>query len=340
MLTRDYPPKIGGIATHTSALVKHLKKIGVQVDVFAGTSDIRTLFKPIRQSFNEYDIVHVQSSPYGAFVRKQPMVVTVHAPVRTEAEFYTWSLKLKSIPAYILEKFTFRKCESVIAVSELTKKDLIEKYGLASSKIDVILNGVEYEKFRTERSIAVKNGNVAQSGVPSILILSRLEPRKNIEEAILVLSKIRKRFKVTIAGEGSERHKLEKLSKEKNVNIDFLGRVDAERLPGVYAHADIFVSTSRSEGFGLTILEAMASGCAVVASKIPTHRDLIENGRNGILYENTLDFEAKLNLLLSDSDLVRKIGREAQDSAEKFSWDNVASQVLKQYTKCLNLNRN
>src|SRR5437879_11505036 len=88
ILTRDYPPAFGGVATHVDGIVRALRRLGTDVDVFVGGNNFRTALLPLIKSLRQYDIVHVQSSPYGAFVIGVPMVVTVHAPVLTEWGHY------------------------------------------------------------------------------------------------------------------------------------------------------------------------------------------------------------------------------------------------------------
>src|SRR5229473_7338038 len=109
ILTRDYPPAIGGIATHVEGLVKGLARLGVEVELNVGSNDVKTLLLPFDLPLKEYDVVHVQSLPYGAFVIGAPLVVTVHSPVLEEFAHYRNSLKIASMPAIALEKATLSR---------------------------------------------------------------------------------------------------------------------------------------------------------------------------------------------------------------------------------------
>lgn len=332
MLTRDYPPRIGGVATHVAGLVKALTKRGITVEVFAGGSDLRTLTMPLRKRLDKFDLVHVQSSPYGALVSGRPLVVTVHAPVRREWEHYTLGSKLKSVVAYPCEKLTFGKAHAILSVSNMTKQDLVRKYGIEERVIEVIGNGVDLATFAVRREMR----RVANR----ILLVSRLEPRKNIDEAIISLSKFRSdQYEAKIAGEGSQRARLERLARDLGVRVMFLGQVSLPELRRLYAEADIFISTSRSEGFGLSVLESMAAGCAVIASGIPTHRDMIKDGFNGLLYDDVSELESKMSSLLSTPDRVFELGTRAQETASGYSWEKVAERVLTAYNRCLDWNQ-
>src|SRR5579862_7945991 len=104
ILTRDYPPAIGGIATHVERLVVALRRLGVDADLYVGYNDVKTLLLPFDMPLKDYDLIHVQSLPYGAFVFGVPLVVTVHSPVLEEFAHYRSSLKVAAIPAVALEK--------------------------------------------------------------------------------------------------------------------------------------------------------------------------------------------------------------------------------------------
>lgn len=328
MITRDYPPKTGGISTHVISLVAALKRLGIEVQVLAGYSDLRTLVAPLFKQFHEYDLVHVQSSPYGVFVFGRPLVVTVHAPILAEWHYYNLAGKLKSIPAFLLERITFRKVRTLLSVSNLTRKQLIANYGVDQNRIQVIGNGVDYSRFawrRERRAVANK-----------ILLVSRLEPRKNVEEAVRTLGGLQHQdYEAKIAGKGSQREMLERMARQSGANVTFVGEVSYHELVHLYRDADIFLTTSHSEGFGLSLLEAMASGCAVIASNIPTHREIVHDSVDGMLYENPSDLLSKLKMLLSTPTKVYELGRNASDTARGYSWDAVATRVARAYKECL-----
>jgi len=329
MLTRDYPPRTGGIAVHSEALVTQLTAMGVTVDVFVGGSDLGTTLLPLKSDFDRYDIVHVQSSPYGLFIAKKRLVVTVHATVLTELNYYTASQKFKSIPAIVFEKLTLNKAKVIIAVSNATKEDLVSRYGVEETKISVIGNGIDFDRFAVGRNLPMKPFN--------ILMVSRLEPRKNVEEAIRILAKLSgDDYRARIVGTGSQKAKLEQLASKVGARVEFLGVVSEDRLPNIYTESDIFLSTSLSEGFGISVLEAMAAGCAVVASDIVTHRDLITDGTDGILYDGPSDLEVKLRWLTSAPSVIRALGEKARENARRYSWREVAQRVLRAYERCIN----
>jgi glycosyltransferase involved in cell wall biosynthesis len=328
ILTRDYPPAIGGIATHVDGLVKALRRMGVEADLYVGSHDVRTLLLPFDIPLKKYDVVHVQSLPYGAFVFGVPLVVTVHSPVLEEFAHYRNALKLASLPAVALEKASLSRASAILAVSGQSRSDLLGMYGLAPERVDVIGNGVDYERFSGQK------GAANPASMKRIIVVSRLEPRKNVKDAIEAVAALpRGACHLEIAGDGSEKAALVQLAKNLGVAdiVHFLGRVSEGSLPEVYTGSAIFLTTSNSEGFGLSLLEAMSSGCACVASDLPTHRALIEHGVSGMIYGNRSELVSCLKDLLSSPEKAERLGAAARQVASGHTWEKVAERVTGAY---------
>ena len=114
--------------------------------------------------------------------------------------------------------------------------------------------------------------------------------------------------------------------------IRFLGRVSEENLPRVYAACDVFVlpSVSRLEAFGIVALEAMATGKPVVVADIPGVREVIEDGREGLLADpvNAQDLAEKIQRVLSDPEARRTMGRRGREKVlDSFSIERVTDQI-------------
>jgi len=328
ILTRDYPPAIGGIATHVEGLVGALRRMGVEADVYVGRHDVRTLLLPFDIPLRNYDLVHAQSLPYGAFVFGVPLMVTVHSPVLEEFAHYRKSLKLESLPAIALEKASLSRASAVLAVSEQSRAELVGRYGRDPGSVEVIGNGVDSERFSGRRDPS------DPTAARRVLVVSRLEPRKNVREAIEAVAELpRGTCRLEIAGDGSEREALVELAKTVGAGhiVHLLGRVDGASLPGVYARSAIFLTTSQSEGFGLSLLEAMSSGCACVVSDLPTHRALIEHGVSGMIYTDRAELISCLRELLASPQKTERLGAAAREVAMRHTWEKVAGKVADAY---------
>jgi len=330
ILTRDYPPAIGGIATHVEGLLKALRRVGVEADLYVGSNDVKTLLLPFDMPIRDYDAVHVQSVPYGAFVFGAPLVVTVHSPVLEEFAHYRNALKIASIPAIALEKVSLSRASAVLAVSGQSRSDLVGMYGLEPERVEVIGNGVDYERFSGRRDVN------SPSSMKKVLVVSRLEPRKNVKEAIEAVAELPKgTCHLEIAGDGSERAALVELTKSLGAEdvVHFLGRVSEGSLPELYWGSAVFLTTSNSEGFGLSLLEAMSSGCACLASDLPTHRALIEHGVSGMIYGNRSELLSCLRNLLSSPEKMERLGAAARAVASGHTWERVAEKVAGAYER-------
>ncbi|BCD67748.1 glycosyltransferase family 4 protein [Nitratiruptor sp. YY09-18] len=162
-----------------------------------------------------------------------------------------------------------------------------------------------------------------------VLAVGRLEKQKGFDSLIKAFAKIKSDWKLVIAGEGSERKNLEnlirKLSLEKKVFL--IGK--QKDIFDWYAKASLFVLSSKKEGFPNVLLEAMGSGCASISFDCPYGpREIIENGKNGILVEdqNIDALVETMQKLIDDKNLREKLSKEAVNVREKYNIKRIASE--------------
>lgn len=167
-----------------------------------------------------------------------------------------------------------RKATRINAVSETTKRDLVERYGVDAEKIAIVSNGVELKYFE---SAPLCDSARAELGIPHdyLLTVGTIEPRKNhlgIFEA-LNHSSAAKDLTLVVAGRRgwADDEIVEKLRElEQTGRVIWLDYVPEEHLPGLYAGAAAVIYASWYEGFGLPAIEALAAGAPLVASKAPS----------------------------------------------------------------------
>ncbi|MCI4371790.1 MAG: glycosyltransferase family 4 protein, partial [Thermoplasmata archaeon] len=145
-----------------------------------------------------------------------------------------------------------------------------------------------------------------------------------------------------IAGEGSSVDAMKRFAESMGVSerVRFLGRVSDEDLPAVYAACDVFVlpSVSRLEAFGIVALEAMATAKPVIVADIPGVREMIEDGREGVLADpvNPHDLGEKIRNLIADPDRRRAMGQRGREKVlESFSIERVTDQIEAVYRAIL-----
>ncbi len=152
-----------------------------------------------------------------------------------------------------------------------------------------------------------------------ILYVGRLSPEKNIGMLIGTVKSLKFDLELEIVGEGPEEARLKRMA-EGDQRIKFLGPKSHEELISIYQNADIFVLPSNTESFGKVLIEAGAAGCALVATKTPGAREIIEHEKSGILIEvgDEQGLRAALEKLIMDKELRSRLQKGAQEMAKGY----------------------
>jgi glycosyltransferase involved in cell wall biosynthesis len=207
-------------------------------------------------------------------------------------------------------------------------------YDVPLSKLEVIPLGVS-SRFRSTNIDVTRISQALTSfqiEIPFMLWVGTLEPRKNLAKLLeafaLLPSDLKGRLQLVLVGKkGWGQRKtvssLKVLSKDCRVLLT--GYVADETLPYIYAAADAFVFPSLYEGFGLPVLEAMAAGCAVIASNIPSLKEIV--GKAGVTLDPTdpaENWSKSIAKVLRSPELRRQLRASGFLQAEKYRWDNCA----------------
>jgi glycosyltransferase involved in cell wall biosynthesis len=192
--------------------------------------------------------------------------------------------------------------------------------------VQVIPNGVDCEYF--------KPGSKSDHPPLTLLSVGRLHPQKNVACMLEILRAIRTQFDIPatarVIGDGPERRNLEKFARRHDLGgaVSFEGWLPRTEVAAAYRSATVLVQPSRYEGMSNTILEALASGLPVVASRIPENMELIEPERNGLLFdpnEEVSKIAQAIVGLYERPDLWTQMSIQARERiAMKYSWDHVA----------------
>jgi glycosyltransferase involved in cell wall biosynthesis len=163
----------------------------------------------------------------------------------------------------------FARASSIVCVSRAEAALVEADFDGAQGKVHVIPNGVERDRFR--------HAQPRLSDSPYVLSLGRLEPYKRIDRIIEALGKVPLPTRLVIAGEGPARANLEAHARRLRVHdrVDFAGILEENKLAELIAGADVVVSMSEHEAFGLSLIEAFSAGRPVVASDLPAHREAV-----------------------------------------------------------------
>ncbi len=171
-----------------------------------------------------------------------------------------------------------------------------------------------------------------------ILSVGRLVSQKNYELLINEFKDTQDFLSFDIAGTGDQKESLELLAKEKKVKINFLGNLSHSDLLNQYQKYKYFISTSSFEGNPKSLLEAMVSGCVVIASDIPNHQELIEDKETGILFNiETPNLLKIYKELTADEKLLNKISTNARKKIKNSnSLEFIVSNSQGDYLSLLN----
>lgn len=165
--------------------------------------------------------------------------------------------------------------------------------------------------------------------------VGRLTPEKNVRFLARVAAGLPKelagRVRFLIVGDGSERSWL----MENLPPAQFTGVLRGQDLAHAYACMDLFLFPSRSDTFGLVVLEAMAAGVPVVAFRLPGPRSAVEDGCTGFTADCPDDFLSDVVQLLQDAELRQRLGRASRRSAERFHWSTVFHALYNAYQTVL-----
>ena len=171
-------------------------------------------------------------------------------------------------------------------------------------------------------------------------VVSRLEPIKGMDLVVPAFAEVLKKFpevRLLVVGDGSLRATMEQQAAELGCvdRITWVGRQPQEELAQWYGQMDIVLMPSRSEGFGLTAIEAMANGCVMVASKVGGLPEVVRDGVCGLLHrtEDVLDVAAKVCTLLGDNKLYERLRSQSLHEVEKYSFTRYATLVNDLYDK-------
>lgn len=199
-----------------------------------------------------------------------------------------------------LERRAFRAADRIVVASEPHARSIATRYGIDAGRITVIPNYVDTSRFRPLPGATRENGRV--------VFVGRLEPEKNVSallEAVQPLPGIR----LTIAGDGSLRSRLEREARDLGVEAEFLGRVEHDDLPALLNRSQVFVLPSRYEGSPKALIEAMACGVPVVGTRVPGIEDVIVDRRDGLLAgPSAVEIRACLAELLGNAGLRQQLG--------------------------------
>lgn len=316
---------------YPGAIVARIKKKKIRIFL------VPFLFVSMRHNLKKWskqsDFVHANwLIPQGIVqsgIKGTPYMVTGHGGDVTGLNVW---------PITKLKTKTLKKAKYITVVSRMTEEFIQQFY--PNNKTAIIPMGCDTTSFSPDKK---RINFFGQGKKKVILFVGRLAKIKGIEYLIEAMKNVNDGI-LYIIGKGEMEEELKSLASEMKDKVVFLGAKTHAELPEIYASADVFVAPSVSmengakEGFGLVIIEAMASGIPVVASRSGGIVDIINDRENGILCEekNINELSNAINEVLKDSDLREKLISNGIVTAEYNSYENVGKRYYKVISESLN----
>ncbi|MFH1661875.1 MAG: glycosyltransferase [Candidatus Falkowbacteria bacterium] len=235
-----------------------------------------------------------------------------------------------------LIKITDRFCDTTVVVSQKVSDMMLKKKIVLKNKIKTIYNGVDLNFFYSQ------NNSKKHQNYPMLLSAGRLVQAKGytfLIKAIKILKTKYPKMLLTVLGEGEERKKLEQQIKSLNLEKNILLLGNKNNIIDYLKIDSIFISSSLSEGLGMSIIEAMACGLLTVATKVGGVPEIIEDKKSGFLAEpgNVENLVNKIDYVINLSkDKKQEISKNARQVVEnKFSLKKMVENYEKLYEKLI-----
>ena len=301
------------------------------------------------------DVIHSQTEfGVGTFARviasqfRIPIVHTYHTYYEDYMYYITKGHFDKAGKRFVRELANFYCDKSIDELIVPTKKiyDVYKDKYKFKRDINIVPTGLDIERFYKEKfdikevNKLKKEYNIKKDDI-SLLFVGRIAKEKNIDLLINNMIKDDK-LKLIIIGDGPDMAFYKNMVKEKNLEdrIIFVGKIPYKEIPIYYQLANIFVTASRSETQGLTVIEALASSLPVLAIQDDSFKDVVIDNENGFIFNDEKEYKKILTKLLKNKDLINKLSEGARKSSNNYSSDTFASNVLKVYEKAIEKRKN
>ncbi len=289
-------------------------------------------------------LVHLPDPPGTPFDRRLPRIITCHdliplvlvkgylAPIPGAR---TWQ-RARDVARY-------KTATRVIAISQATRHDLIEQLGVLPERIDVVYHGVDHERFTPLEVPGERARLDAELGIqaPYLLYMGAGDPRKNLPLLVRAFARsgVSADVKLVLAGpiSAKARAALSRSIAQANLaeRVQLLGYVDEQLLAPLYRQSLAHVFPSSYEGFGLPLLEAMASGAPTLTTSLSSLGEVAGDAALLIDHVDEPGLAAALERLVSDAELRSRLRERGLTRARMFTWQRCAAETLGCYQRAL-----
>ena len=259
---------------------------------------------------------------------------------------HRWSLKIKRFSHHVLYWLGSKRVDGIIAVSQDVKTAIMDTMvGIPNNKITIIRNCVDFQRYKRniDRQKAREVIGFTEENMIGVVVATfkKQKGHRFLVEAVSSLVQKYPEFRVLFVGDGELRSEMENLVDELGLKgvIHFLGtRSD---IPSILAASDLFILPSLWEGLPMALIEAMASGLPVVATRVSGTSEVMVDGKSGILVEPGVSkaLASAIQKMLENPEKTREMGIFARDRVEDlFSAKTQASEYIELFNRNISLN--
>ncbi|MDI6802582.1 MAG: glycosyltransferase family 1 protein [Bacteroidota bacterium] len=342
-------PHHTGIGTYHTGLVNALNNYG-QHEINIKESTITSTSRKLRsirrlnylwklnqlskQVFGNTDIVHFTNVYVPKNIEKTPFVSTIHdidALIYPSTYSFAYRLYFKRIIA-----LTFRRAEIILTVSEAVKQSILNRYDFPDNKIRPIGIGLSEEFI----GAADSTESILHSEIPTLLFVGSLSVKKNTEWLIKntvkgVKSGALPRLKLILAGSaGFGFDSIASEMKDAGDIVNWVKNPNLNELAKLYKQSTIFVFPSRTEGFGIPLIEAMYCKKPIVASRIPASVEIASNAAYFFDLDDVDNFYSAIKCALEDRNYELR-NKSAAEQLNKYSWKNLVPLYIAAYKEAI-----
>jgi len=322
---------------HEFPETKNVKKILVNAQHYSLKEQTKFAWMLYKEKL---DVVHFPHFNVPLFYRKK-YTVTIHDLTLSLFPGNKMTKWYQRFAYHVVIRNVVKTAKKIIAVSENTKKDIMEMLHVPEQKIKVIYNGVSSE-FEMIEDVSKFKHTLAKYKISKefLLYTGVWRSHKNLSRLVHAFSLVKHKYhldlQLVITGKHDPhypevRHAAKMLSLEND--IIFTGAVDEKELVHLYNAALFYILPSLYEGFGLPVLESMKCGTPVIASNISSIPEICGEG-NAVLFDpyNIDDIAKKIDTLYKDPKLQAELIDKGLRRAKEFSWEKMTAETYRLIT--------
>lgn len=354
---------IGGMQNHTAELSRHLDRMGAaqliltsRLDGPAGRTGFgqqgqveRTgvamrlarqawapLAAPLALGGNPVDVVHghcgedIAVGPLARLAARRhhcPLVITVHTSIRHNMRVASARTVWLRLAGGLTERRALAAADMVIVLTP-TAADRLLREGIPDSRIQVIPPGYDPDLFAADASDPFPD-----LGRPRVGYIGRIAPQKDLGTLINAFGRVTEPACLLIVGDGPSRRAAEQQARPLAGRVRFTGFAPHARIAAVLQHIDLLVLATRYEELPSVLIEGMAAGLPVIASRVGGIPTLVDHDVNGLLVPpgDTAALAAAISRVLTQPATAARLAAAARQTAQRYTWPALARQVAAVY---------